>query len=95
MKSQYVNPIYGRVTKRAAVINASMRGDFRLWPFASFTPPQCFGRDWGHSGHWVALAPAASVANDPTRHFAPSVAASRKTAFSHLVGDGEKAWQEH
>jgi hypothetical protein len=30
VKSQYVNPIYGRVTKRAAVINASMRGDFWL-----------------------------------------------------------------
>ena len=22
--------------------------DVAYWPFASFTPPQCFGRDWGH-----------------------------------------------
>ena len=26
---------------------------------------QCFGRCWGHSRHWMALAPEASVANDP------------------------------
>jgi hypothetical protein len=26
---------------------------------------KCFGRYWGHRGHWVALVPYASVANDP------------------------------
>jgi hypothetical protein len=40
---------------------------FRFWPIATNPCAAIFGRYWEHSGHWMALAPEASVANDPFR----------------------------
>jgi hypothetical protein len=39
-------------------------GAVHTWPIATNHSLQYFGRYWGHSGHWAALTPKASVAND-------------------------------
>jgi hypothetical protein len=58
------------ITKSAGRLKLVAARNVAYWHLASFRCAAEIGRYWRRSGHWPELALNASVANDPSRHFA-------------------------